>query len=206
MDPNNQSLWTSLRCAQEAYEVDKKIRYAKAAQERAEEEERMNRRNLSKENKSEANKQKPITAAEENNLLSSFFADVSHSEKDSEIKEESALDKQEKPINIEATVGNSTTNEPKAPLEETPVQEDELLAGFFSEVLKDEPKPEPKNDKILTEKYTQQDLGDAKSQFERIMAPHYEWKNVNPYRVLQLDIDATDEDIKYRFGVLHFYS
>jgi len=37
---------------------------------------------------------------------------------------------------------------------------------------------------------------------ERLLSSHYEWKNLNPYAVFQLDIDATEEDIKYRYKKL----
>jgi len=47
-------------------------------------------------------------------------------------------------------------------------------------------------------------LGDSKAQLARLTCPHYEWKNVNPYYVLQLDIDATEEDIKYRSWCVEF--
>jgi DnaJ family protein C protein 8 len=34
------------------------------------------------------------------------------------------------------------------------------------------------------------------------MRTNYKWYNLNPYYVLQLDIDATEEDIKYRYRKL----
>lgn len=96
--------------------------------------------------------------------------------------------------------------------------EDDLLASFFTEIST---KPEPvapapsssappdstpaesaESANTLTEKYVNQDLGDGKGQVERLTGPHYEWKNLNPYAVFQLDIDATEEDIKYRYKKL----
>lgn len=50
-----------------------------------------------------------------------------------------------------------------------------------------------------TEKYTKQALGTAKEQCERLLAKNYKFKNLNPYLVLQLDIDASLEDIKFRY-------
>jgi hypothetical protein len=59
--------------------------------------------------------------------------------------------------------------------------------------------PAIKDETILTEKYTSQDLGDSAFQLKRLTAPNYAWRNLNPYEVLQLDVDATLEDIKYRY-------
>jgi hypothetical protein len=56
--------------------------------------------------------------------------------------------------------------------------------------------------KILSIKYQNQNLGAGKNQIERLMCPHYQWINLNPFTVLQLDIDATEEDIKYRYRKL----
>ena len=91
-----------------------------------------------------------------------------------------------------------------------------MLSGFFSEVQEKQEKLSTENNEktekleknisdggqrdesYLNEKYTNQDLGDRKLQYERIMAKNYEWRNLNPYFVLQLGIDATEEDIKQR--------
>jgi DnaJ domain len=101
-------------------------------------------------------------------------------------------------------------------------EEDDLLAGFFKDVLepkKDEEDSQKKpkvavsgNDGDVasavrdeterTDKYTNQDLGSSLSQYNRLMAKNYEWRNLNPYLVLQLDIDATEEDIKQRYRKL----
>jgi hypothetical protein len=81
--------------------------------------------------------------------------------------------------------------------------DEDVLLNFFSEVTNasaDKPAANIDKEKLLTDKYANQDLGDAKEQYERLIAPHYEWKNLNPYFVLQLDIDATEEDIKNRYN------
>lgn len=54
------------------------------------------------------------------------------------------------------------------------------------------------DENFIHEKYTNQDLGDRKEQYARLIAKNYEWRNLNPYFVLQLGIDATAEDIKQR--------
>lgn len=97
-------------------------------------------------------------------------------------------------------------------------EEDDLLAGFFTEIS-NKPEPtaraargeaaseeptaeEPQKENTLTEKYVNQDLGDGRAQVERLTGSHYEWRNLNPYAVFQLDVDATEEDIKYRYKKL----
>ena len=81
--------------------------------------------------------------------------------------------------------------------------DDDILSGFFSEVQ--EKTTTVADQKIIKdetfshEKYSNQDLGDRKLQYDRIMEKNYEWRNLNPYFVLQLDIDATEEDIKQRY-------
>lgn len=89
--------------------------------------------------------------------------------------------------------------------ENKPETDEDLLSGFFSDVQE---KTEAiinqkiiKDETFLHEKYTTQDLGDRKLQYERIMEKNYEWRNLNPFFVLQLDIDATEEDIKQRYDI-----
>ena len=83
--------------------------------------------------------------------------------------------------------------------------DDDILSGFFSEVQ--EKTAAAVDQKIIKdetfshEKYSTQDLGDRKLQYDRIMEKNYEWRNLNPYFVLQLDIDATEEDIKQRYDI-----
>ena len=44
--------------------------------------------------------------------------------------------------------------------------------------------------------------GTSEEQIERLLQSNYAWKNLNPYEVLQLDVDATEEDIKLRYRKL----
>ena len=46
------------------------------------------------------------------------------------------------------------------------------------------------------------DLGDPMEQVARLTCHNYEFKNLNPYEVMQMDIDASDDDIKYRYRKL----
>ena len=58
------------------------------------------------------------------------------------------------------------------------------------------------NGNLINEKYSSQDLGTAEEQADRLLQPNYQWKNLNPFYVLQLGIDATEEDIKQRYRKL----
>jgi tetratricopeptide (TPR) repeat protein len=66
-------------------------------------------------------------------------------------------------------------------------EEDDLLNGFFEEVeevtKKKEPEPEAATNKVKNEKET---LGSAQEQMDRLLQANYEWRNLNPYYVLQL--------------------
>lgn len=59
-----------------------------------------------------------------------------------------------------------------------------------------------KDENSLTEKYYNQNLGSSEEQCSRLLCKHYEWRNLNPYEVLQLGADATEEDIKLRYKKL----
>eukprot|EP01035_Chromulina_nebulosa_P017097 gene17097-22610_t len=76
---------------------------------------------------------------------------------------------------------------------------EDLLTGFFADI---ENNGAARDESVLTPKYTNQDLGDGKEQIERLTAPNFRWRNLNPYHVFQLDVDATEEDIKYRYKKL----
>ncbi|XP_053563089.1 dnaJ homolog subfamily C member 8 [Bombina bombina] len=64
---------------------------------------------------------------------------------------------------------------------------DEAFSTFYTEVKQIE-----KRDSVLT----------SKQQIERLIRPGSSYFNLNPYEVLQLDPEATDEDIKKRFRQL----
>lgn len=168
-------MWSALSTCQNAYEVHKKALFEQGERERKLEEEKQKWREKNLQKQSEP----PKKSDEE--LLSSFFAEVA-------------------PADSSA----SKAPEPSAP---APVQEEDPLAAFFAEVgggSRAEPSAsaaavEERDQQTLTQKYVDQELGDPKSQLDRILAENYKFKNLNPYYVLQLDIDATEEDIKYRY-------
>lgn len=177
IDAANQVLWSSLRSCQEAYEADRKSRFAIAATDRQKEEEKNKRIDLAKAaaavEKAEREKEKKNENVEAE--LSGFFseiADTSSASSSSQTGAESKVD-----------------------------SEEDLLSGFFSDVQDAPPAvvKAVKDETFMHEKYTNEDLGDRKLQYDRIMKENYEWRNLNPYFVLQLGIDATEEDIKQRW-------
>jgi hypothetical protein len=66
-------------------------------------------------------------------------------------------------------------------------EEDDLLNGFFEEVeevtKKKETEPEAATNNVKNEKVA---LGTANEQMNRLLQSNYEWRNLNPYYVLQL--------------------
>eukprot|EP00934_Nitzschia_sp_Nitz4_P000679 Nitzschia sp. Nitz4//scaffold14_size191712//177230//178405//NITZ4_001754-RA/size191712-processed-gene-0.292-mRNA-1//1//CDS//3329537020//679//frame0 len=99
----------------------------------------------------------------------------------------------------------------KAPSEETATEkeaqepaeeEDDLLNDFFADVeeattkKKEEPKATNviKNDRVT--------LGTGAEQMDRLLQSNYEWRNLNPYYVLQLPHTATEEEVARRYKAL----
>lgn len=212
IEPNNKALWSALKSCQEVYEINKKQRYQAAQKERDIEEQRLNQREKLKKDL-EMEKLRKQQEEQGEDLLSGFLSTI-----------------QEKGSSVRPTNDASITQENGDIKPEYNDEEDNLLAGFFTEVTAnaeaaksirppishkaDSSNNDGSNDdsasndnngrseKELTEKYTNQDLGDGKAQCERLMSKHHEWKNLNPYAVMQLGIDATEEDIKYRYKKL----
>lgn len=82
-------------------------------------------------------------------------------------------------------------------------REKEELSGFFDELTNDESvrkKQKKQRTNPTHEKYTTQDLGT--DQVARLSQKHHEFRNLNPYLVLQLDVDASPDDIKMRYRKL----
>ncbi|CAM9623691.1 unnamed protein product [Pylaiella littoralis] len=76
------------------------------------------------------------------------------------------------------------------------------LSSFFSELQGEKKAPLNKVERVLHEKYTNQDLGSPKEQMDRLLQHNYKWKNLNAFEALQLGQDATVEDIKQRYRKL----
>lgn len=88
-------------------------------------------------------------------------------------------------------------------------EEDDLLNDFFEEVEEVVSKKKEEaaavtqpasNNAIRNDRQT---LGTTQEQVERLLQPHFEWRNLNPYWVLQLPAaNATDDDISRRYKAL----
>ncbi|GMH65649.1 hypothetical protein TrST_g8447 [Triparma strigata] len=89
--------------------------------------------------------------------------------------------------------------------EEEKAAEDDLLGDFFGDIeetVVEQQGKAVKKEMRPQEKFTNQDLGSSAAQIARILQVNFEWKNLNPYNVLQLDIDANEEDVKTRYKKL----
>lgn len=84
-----------------------------------------------------------------------------------------------------------------------PDDEDALLAQFMSEVQEIEESAncvkKPEVDEAAKKEKPPVDFGSSEGQLARLLQPHFKWINLNPYRVLMLDTDATEEDMKQHY-------
>ena len=88
--------------------------------------------------------------------------------------------------------------------EEPADDEDDLLADFFDEVeevvAKKKEVAAVSNNAIRNDRET---LGSTQEQIDRLLQPRYEWRNLNPYFVLQLKAaTSSDDDISRRYKAL----
>lgn len=80
-------------------------------------------------------------------------------------------------------------------------EEDDLLDDFFSEVEKATEKPKPTKKSEPDEEATNRiktqlnDLGTSQSQIDRLLQVNYEWKNLNPFYVLDIPHTIDDDSI-----------
>lgn len=72
------------------------------------------------------------------------------------------------------------------------------LSSFFSELQGENKAPPKKVERVLHDKYTNQEMGSPREQMDRLLQHNYKWKNLNAFEALQLGQDATVEDIKQR--------
>ncbi|KAJ0405970.1 hypothetical protein P43SY_005536 [Pythium insidiosum] len=96
-----------------------------------------------------------------------------------------------------------------APQEDAKKEDDEdaLMAAFLSEVQELEesancvkkPQPEAAGDADEAAPKRVVDFGTSEGQLSRLLQEHYQWINLNPFRVLMLDTDASEEDIKQHY-------
>jgi len=78
---------------------------------------------------------------------------------------------------------------------------DDVMADFFSDITSSTQETVVNKITQPQDKYTNQDLSpfDNKSVIEEILQKNYKWKNLNPFRVFRLGVDANIEDIKLRY-------
>jgi len=90
--------------------------------------------------------------------------------------------------------------------EEEKPEEKDLLDDFFDQVetvTTKKPRPqqeEPVSNNIIKDQKT--DLGTPESQIARLLAPNYKWRNLNPFLVLDLSHEASEDDISRRYKAL----
>ena len=84
--------------------------------------------------------------------------------------------------------------------------EDDLLDDFFAEVeevVKKKKGGEPAAARATNAiKNDRETLGTSESQMEFLLKPNFEWRNLNPFHVLQLPHDAIEDDISRRYKAL----
>ena len=85
--------------------------------------------------------------------------------------------------------------------------EDDLLGDFFGDLAAATEASSSTCSSVPKEvlpqaKYTSQAMGTSSDQIGRILSPNYAWKNLNPFLVLQLDLDSNAEDLKARYKKL----
>jgi len=113
---------------------------------------------------------------------------------------------QERDEAFDATRNSQGEETPKA--DKADEEEDDLLNGFFEEVEEVVTKRKEEVAMAMAPTATnairndRETLGTTESQIERLLQNHYEWRNLNPYYVLQLAATATDEDINRRYKAL----
>jgi DnaJ family protein C protein 8 len=86
-------------------------------------------------------------------------------------------------------------------LKNEPKDEEALLAEFMSEVqeLEESANCIKKDVEEHKKEKPPVDFGTPDGQVERLLQPHFKWINLNPFRVLMLDVDASEEDMKQHY-------
>jgi len=197
LEPENPSLKDALHNCLEAQEVDKQNRYKKAAEERRIEEERLQRLDAAKEAAMQPKQVRSPEKAGTEDPLGPFF------------------DSLQAAVGVAGadTLGSASSTSASGPTQGDNADNDDesdLLGGFFDsveEAVQEEGKKEAEEKRSTkkgeyNEKYLQQELGTGMEQYTRLTAKNYEFRNLNPFTVLQLGTDATEEDIKQRYRKL----
>ena len=83
--------------------------------------------------------------------------------------------------------------------------EDDLLGDFFGDIaatVEAKQSTAPKKEIKPQEKYKEQNLGTSSENIDRLLQVNFAWKNLNPFNVMMLDVDANIEDVKLRYRKL----
>jgi DnaJ family protein C protein 8 len=101
-------------------------------------------------------------------------------------------------------------DQPEEEEEEEDDDGDDLLNDFFADVevaakkkkalSAEEDDDQPKATNAV--KKDKQVLGTSEAQMERLLKDNHEWRNLNPFYVLQVTADATDDDVSRRYKAL----
>jgi tetratricopeptide (TPR) repeat protein len=108
------------------------------------------------------------------------------------------LDREEK----EREAAKAREAEESKSKKEEPQTEDDLLGDFFGDLTEMTTASAPKKSEKeiqAQDKYLKQDLGSSAEQIGRLLAPNHVFKNLNPFYVMMLEIDANIEDVKTRY-------
>lgn len=119
-------------------------------------------------------------------------------------------EEEEKPKAKEAPKQVQVQEEDQPEEEEDDDDGDDLLNDFFADVevatkkkkalSAEEDDDQPKATNAV--KKDKQVLGTSEAQMERLLKENHEWRNLNPFYVLQVTADATDDDVSRRYKAL----
>ncbi len=192
LEPTNVALTSALRSCEEQMAVEREARFAKATMERAQEDARIQAADDAKKKAQSSASDLPTMATAGNSE-----------------NEDTLLATNSKDIDV-ASASSSTK---KTAFD----AEDCVLTSFFSSIGESNAVTNARGSGDVSavaetsrgnfkgdfhEKYANQDLGSGLEQHNRLLQTNHEFRNLNPYYVLQLDTDATSEDIKQRYRKL----
>ena len=120
-------------------------------------------------------------------------------------EEQEKKDREQKEEEEAAAAKKEAEEEAKAKEESGGGDDDDLLDDFFAEVEEVTTKKTVEEDKPKATNLIKNDretLGTSETQMEFLLKSNYEWRNLNPFYVLQLPHDATEDDISRRYKAL----
>jgi DnaJ family protein C protein 8 len=123
--------------------------------------------------------------------------------KEENLRVQRELDRQRSRENLDIPSSDNGASVEKKKSTSPPNEEDDLLDDFFSEVEAASDKPKPQTESTTVDqddsnnriKIHLSDLGTSSSQIDRLLQTNYEWKNLNPFYVLDIPHTVDDESI-----------